>query len=83
MNAFDPRRSRATPAYAGTSPFPDTSRVGTRAVMKRALTPRVVVPPRQWFPIVKGKHLHAPAGYAFNKRGDLISLKREAQRRAA
>jgi hypothetical protein len=60
----------------------DTSRNGTRKAMRRPTTPRTKVPTRLFFAFA-GSKVKAPAGYAFNHRGDFVSLKREARRQAA
>jgi hypothetical protein len=69
--------------------FPDTSKAPTDAVIEAWVrdisTPREKIPTRTFYPqfSANGKQLVAPDGYAFNRRGDLVSLKREAKRRAA
>lgn len=55
------------------TPFRDTS---------KGATPRQRIPSRLFFAFV-GSKVKAPTGYAFNGRGDLVKITREAQRRAA
>lgn len=61
------------------TPFRDTSKGATPRTPR---TPRQRIPSRVFFAFV-GSKVKAPAGYAFNGRGDLVNLTREAQRRAA
>lgn len=56
--------------------FPDTSRRGTRRDLRRPVTPRERIPTAVWFPLVTGRSVRAPEGYAFNHRGDLINLRK-------
>lgn len=62
--------------------FPDTSRRGTRRERGLPLMRRPRVPRRRFFPLFTPdrQQVKAPKGYAFNGRGDLVKLKREALR---
>lgn len=61
------------------TPFRDTSKGESPRTPR---TPSQRTPSRVFFAFV-GSKVKAPTGYAFNGRGDLVKLTREAARRAA
>ena len=66
--------------------FPDTSRRGTRVDRGLPVMPRSTVRTRRFFSFENfdgSRGVRAPEGYAFNRRGDFVSLKREARRQRA
>jgi hypothetical protein len=77
------------------STIPDTSRRGTRADRGVASSGQPKVPTSTFFTFdsaevdpkskrpLRARKVSAPKGYAFNRRGDLVSLKRQALRQEA
>lgn len=75
------------------STIPDTSRRGTRRDRGLKSSGQPKVPTREFFTFSepaktpsgfrRRSKVTAPKGYAFNRRGDLVSLRREALRQGA
>ena len=67
------------------TPFPDTSAGGTRLALGRPIYGQPKKAPWRMFFTFMGhaRRINAPKGYAFNGRGDLVSLKRRAKKVAS